>query len=376
MSNNTASKKEIKEFVSLKALAEYFKYKILSAKQSIILFGYNGTGKTRLSMEFKSLEQNEDKTKGDTLYYNAFTEDLFSWDNDLENDENRNLKLNSKSNFFTILDNDINRVENDIRAILSNFADFDFNIEKNEINDSIIVKFSRNNSEEKIKISRGEERIFILCFFLAIVRLVIDKSKSYSWIRYIYIDDPISSLDDNNAILIATYLAELIKKVNNNNRLKFIISTHHTLFFNVLYNSVEGKKKCLFLQQNIDSDYKYALEEIDNDTPFLQHIALLKELKQASKSKNLCRYHFNILRSILEKTASFHGYPHFSACIKQLSQGSALEKNSYERMLHIFSHGKCSLFEAEHIEDEYKKSFLKLFDDFLKEFKFNMELFK
>lgn len=380
MSDNTASREEIKKFVSLAEVAKYFKEDILKDKQSIILFGYNGTGKTRLSMEFKSLGQNEEKTEGDTLYYNAFTEDLFSWDNDLDNDENRYLKLNSKSNFFTVLDNDdyINGVENDIRSILRNFADFDFNIEKIKENDLFIVRFSRNNFEEKIKISRGEECIFILCFFLAILELIIDNPELYSWIKYIYIDDPISSLDDNNAIFIATYLAALISKANqkDEDRFKFIISTHHTLFFNVLYNSIKGKKKCFFLQKDIDSDDCYILEDINNDTPFFEHILLLKELKQASNNNKLRQYHFNILRSILEKTASFHGYNHFSDCIKKLNQRSDLEKNSYVRMLNLFSHGKYSLFEFEHIKKEDKDCFDKILNFLLEEFKFNMELFK
>ncbi len=52
-------------------------------KKFILLYAYNGTGKTRLSMEFKDFcTPGEER---DTLYFNAFTEDLFSWDNDLEN---------------------------------------------------------------------------------------------------------------------------------------------------------------------------------------------------------------------------------------------------------------------------------------------------
>ena len=33
--------------------------------------------------------------QGDTLYFNAFTEDLFPWDNDLDDDSERKLKINS-----------------------------------------------------------------------------------------------------------------------------------------------------------------------------------------------------------------------------------------------------------------------------------------
>ena len=52
----------------------------------VLLYAYNGTGKTRLSMEFKNRGRNTEANTRDTLYFNAFTEDLFYWDNDLEND--------------------------------------------------------------------------------------------------------------------------------------------------------------------------------------------------------------------------------------------------------------------------------------------------
>ena len=73
-------------FDTLKDVAEYFRM-LLDDRKFIVLFAYNGTGKTRLSAEFKSLGQQLDEATGrktaDTLYYNAFTEDLFYWDNDL-----------------------------------------------------------------------------------------------------------------------------------------------------------------------------------------------------------------------------------------------------------------------------------------------------
>lgn len=50
----------------------------------VLLYAYNGTGKTRLSMEFKNRGRDTEANTRDTLYFNAFTEDLFYWDNDLE----------------------------------------------------------------------------------------------------------------------------------------------------------------------------------------------------------------------------------------------------------------------------------------------------
>lgn len=45
----------------------------------VLLYAYNGTGKTRLSMEFKDISKKRKKDPiTDTLYYNAYTEDLFT----------------------------------------------------------------------------------------------------------------------------------------------------------------------------------------------------------------------------------------------------------------------------------------------------------
>jgi len=45
-------------------------------KDVILFYAHNGTGKTRLSMEFKEMGKAEGNR--DTLYFNAFTEDLFN----------------------------------------------------------------------------------------------------------------------------------------------------------------------------------------------------------------------------------------------------------------------------------------------------------
>ena len=67
----------------------------------VLLYAYNGTGKTRLSMEFKDISKKRKKNpQADTLYYNAYTEDLFHWNNDLKNDTRRYLIINRESTFL------------------------------------------------------------------------------------------------------------------------------------------------------------------------------------------------------------------------------------------------------------------------------------
>ena len=71
----------------------------LNDSDYVLLYAYNGTGKTRLSMAFKDQGKRKNKGQADTLYFNAFTEDLFSWDNDLPNDRERRLRINAESKF-------------------------------------------------------------------------------------------------------------------------------------------------------------------------------------------------------------------------------------------------------------------------------------
>ena len=355
-----------KAFNSIREIAEYFK-RLLDEKKYIVLFAYNGTGKTRLSGEFKSLGQQLNEETGektaDTLYYNAFTEDLFYWDNDLDNDTERVLKFNKSSRFFNGL-KDLD-MDNRIRPLLQRYADFDFSINY----DDASINFYREESTQRIdniKVSRGEENIFIWCFFLAIVQLVIDKAEAYEWVKYIYVDDPISSLDDNNAIAVASHLAALMKGED----VKVIVSSHHTLFFNVLCNEISRAEQ-LFLQKSKDNA-TYILKDTTK-TPFFHHVALLKELKKASDTGILYTYHFNILRNILEKTASFHGYAHFSSCIRK---GDEENEPVYTRIVNLLSHGNYSLFDPKEMVEENKEYFRNILNNFLKDYNFNQRIFE
>ncbi|MBQ7922814.1 MAG: AAA family ATPase [Clostridia bacterium] len=359
-------------FDTLKDIAEYFRM-LLDDRKFIVLFAYNGTGKTRLSAEFKSLGQHIDETTGiksaDTLYYNAFTEDLFYWDNDLENDTERVLKLNGSSRFFAGLDE--LEMESKIRPLLHRYADFDFTIDY----ENSTVSFSRNalidgvsQRVDNIKVSRGEENIFIWCFFLAIVTLVADKVEAYNWVKYVYVDDPISSLDDNNAIAVASHLAQLMKDCD----IKVVVSSHHALFFNVLCNEL-GHSAQLFLQKG-SSNNNYILKNTEK-TPFFHHVALLKELKYAADSGELYTYHFNILRNILEKTESFHGFKHFSSCLRK-DEDNDSDGILHKRMLDLLSHGNYSLFNPIEMVDENKEHFRNILNNFLEDYKFNEKLFE
>ncbi len=359
------------KFNSLTEVANHFRKDLTGdgrkEKDLVLFFAHNGTGKTRLSMEFrqagKKFDADGNTTERDTLYFNAFTEDLFSWNNDLENDRNRTLKINQDSAFFAGLHElDLNVK---IESFFHNYVDVKFDINY----ETSTITFSRSVLEggieqriENIKISRGEENLFIWCFFLAICQLAMDKDSAYSWVKYIYIDDPISSLDENNAIAVACDLANLLTKEGS--EIKTVISTHHSLFFNVLFNEFgrKVKNKRYFLHFKEPNDY--TLQDT-GDTPFFHHISTLSELKQVVESDKLYTYHFNALRSILEKTTSFFGYDKIDKCIHGLE-----DEVLFERALQLFSHGKYSIFDPVEMGDDNKDLFKRILNGFLAKYEF------
>lgn len=363
----------VQSFTDLPALAQHLRDE-LENKKFILLYAYNGVGKTRLSTEFKNIGKDaEDRDKRDTLYFNAFTEDLFSWDNDLDNDAERVLKINADSRFFAGLEE--LEMDNRIRRLLDPYADFDFRIDT----DKWEVSFSREvvdsggrRIEDGIKVSRGEENIFIWCFFLAIVQLALDRAEAYDWVKYVYIDDPISSLDEQNAIAVATHLARLLKKEDS--ALKTVISTHHTLFFNVLFNEIKRKKnrRDRFFLARDRSSPGYLLRDT-GDTPFFHHVAALSELYEAELSGKLYTHHFNMLRNIMEKTASFHGHMNFSDCIRQ--QEDDIDGVLHTRIINLLSHGNYSLYEPREMMEENKDHFRRILHEFINRYPFNPDLF-
>lgn len=373
-------------FPDLPALAQRLRNE-LETKKYIFLYAYNGTGKTRLSTEFKNLGKKVNaagQMDRDTLYFNAFTEDLFNWDNDLENDHQRVLELNDESRFFAGLREFSMDVK--IGKLLERYADFNFRIDYErrkpptppETQERALppaVVFFRERDRDggpiPIKVSRGEENLFIWCFFLAIVELAMSGEEAYKWVKYLYIDDPISSLDEQNAVSVAAHLASLLK--DDANRLKTAVSTHHPLFFNVLYNELNRTKgnRFFFLGRSSTAG-TYSLLDT-GDTPFFHHVACLMELHEAARSGQIFTHHFNMLRVIAEKTASFLGYKKFEDCIKQ--DENDLDGVLHNRLLNLLSHGKYSLYEPQEMLDENKGHFRKMLSTFTERFVFNPERF-
>ena len=335
-------------------------------KKVQLIYAFNGSGKTRLSRKFKELiapkeldgeQQEEAGIK--ILYYNAFTEDLFYWDNDLDADSDRKLKI--QPNSFT---NWVLREQGQDRNIVDNFQQL--------TNDKLTPQFSEDftevrfsfergneNETEFVKISKGEESCFIWSVFFSLMEQVVSvlniaeieirETDQYNNLDYIFIDDPVSSLDDTHLIELAVNIAELIK--SSTSELKFIITTHNPLFYNVLFNEFNRVKSTKKMRLEKLNDGTFSIGELASDSPFSYHLFLLSELEKAIQPpSDIKKFHFNFLRNILEKTSTFLGYNKWEDLLPQESREAY-----YKRIINLSSHSKHNGDEISIVEENDKR---------------------
>lgn len=304
---------------SLKEIAQELK----DQKENIILiYAFNATGKTQLSVEYKNLSKTPENDHTG-VYYNAFSEDLFVWDNDIENGE-QNIKLDIT--FGSLNQFHASFTEEDVyKKLLPYNHKYDFyftpNADPSKGFDSVAF-YKKNDKETPIKISRGEERIFIWCFFQALFDVDAWSGKQNA---HFFIDDPVSSLDDHNIFITAFTVFDLIQREFE--KRKIIITSHHFGFLTIL-SDLLGKGENADKFRNKDKSKKYkefilelnegdlSLVKVDNGV-FLYHLRLLQILHEAA-NKEVYTYHFALLRQVLENIASFLGVGRFSYVLEQI----------------------------------------------------------
>ncbi|WP_153774948.1 anticodon nuclease [Pseudomonas sp. MNR3A] len=338
-------------------------------KKVQLIYAFNGTGKTRLSRAFKQLiapkpNRGEDGSEASQsglsrnkiLYYNAFTEDLFYWDNDLTGDAEPKLKI--QPNTFTdwvLMD------QGQDRNVITTFQRYTndkltprFNAEQKEEKTGEVtlrafseVTFSleRGNDERSgnLKISKGEESNFIWSMFYTLLEQVIGvlnvaepadrETDQFNMLEYVFIDDPVSSLDENHLIQLAVNLGQLISSSASD--VKFVVSTHSALFYNVLYNEV-GAKSGYILSGLDDGTFVYEEKKGDSNKSFSYHLHIKSLIEQAIASNNVQRYHFALLRNLYEKTANFLGYQRWSELLPE-------DRKAYAtRVMNFYPHNTLS----------------------------------
>lgn len=342
-----------------------------STKNIILVFAFNGTGKTRLSVEYKNITKHNNGDGHAGVYYNAYSEDLFVWDNDPENSGSP-IKLNiipsSLNQYHSSLD------EGKLREKLSAYKpkfDFQFTFFKNSVQGIESISFYpiTENKEETttIKISRGEEQIFIWCLFLTLFDIQGWTGQQNS---HFFIDDPVSSLDDHNIFVTASTLMDLIDE--HYEQRKIIITTHHVGFFSILSDWLtKGEKASSYKKHTKKYILKNTATELkllnhDKDV-FLYHLELLQLLQHAVNDRKLYAYHFAILRQVLENISSFLGVGRFSYALEQIG---IEDTDEITRIVNTLSHKTVFRYEAKEMVPDNEALFLDIFNKIRNKYNF------
>jgi hypothetical protein len=299
---------------TIKEIAE----QLNTSKEPIILiYAFNSTGKTKLSVEYKNITKKEDGSHAG-VYYNAYSEDLFRWDNDEENgNENMRLEIieSSLNPYFSSIIENPDLFEEKLAPYLPKYTyEFDINPDPEKGIDAI--RFSRDEANN-IKISRGEERIFVWCFFLALF-------EADAWTgeqdAHFFIDDPVSSMDEHNVFITADSIVQIINdKITAKSEKRVIITTHHIGLFSILSDRLMNSNHKSSTKRNILSIHngELLLKNHDKDV-FLYHLYLLQVLKECKDENKLMGYHFILLRQVLEIISSFLGTPGIKTALEEI----------------------------------------------------------
>ena len=312
-----------------------------------LLYAFNSVGKTRLSVAYKNATKEEDGTHAG-IYYNAYSEDLFVWNNDIENGE-ANIRLTVLPSSLSRLHADLNEL--DIHAKLKPYRlSFDFRFvmhpdaEKGIESISFFPAGTQPGDVPAMKISRGEERVFVWCFFLAMM-------EAGGWAdrqsRHIFIDDPVSSLDDHNIFVTASTLYDLIEK--HYGERKIIIATHHVGMFSILCDwLMKGEKSDKYKRKTKASILSSKHGEVSLETHqgdvFLYHLRVLQLLEQARQENNVRAYHFALLRQLLESVSSFLGVSRISYALERIGFENAEE---IARIVNTLAHKNVYYYESD-----------------------------
>lgn len=353
--------------MTLQEIAQQLK---ASAKKIILIYGFNATGKTRLSVAYKDVTKSaEGKHAG--VYYNAFSEDLFVWNNDTENNE-AEIRLTVIPSSLSKLHSSLSeeKIFEKLKVYKPKY-DFEFKFhddaEKGINSIAFFAKDGDRRTDEQIKISRGEERTFVWCFFLALFEVegwANDKEAHF------FIDDPVSSLDDHNIFVTSSTLYELIE--THFEKRKLVITTHHIGLFAILADLLtKGEKSGSFkkvteLVMLSEKSGDLTLETCKNDV-FLYHLRLLQLLEKAQQEKAIRAYHFALLRQVLENIASFLGVGRVGYVLEQIGITNAEEINA---MVNTLSHKKVYYYESDELVPDNLEAFEKVFNGLKEKYNF------
>ena len=342
-----------------------------SSSKNLLIFANNSVGKTSLTKCITDL-----KDQDEFFCFNAFVEETFQWINDFENDEYYLTINNDTFINEAIIKNGLDQRINQIfRSLIDAKIDFNFDISNNKIEKIYFsLKTGDDSSVENIKLSKGEESLFIWSIFCTIIEMALDaklEENGYEKLNYIIIDDPVTSLEEEKIVAIALYIKEFIVNKIGMIRNEFkdlniglIITTHSRLLHNILF-SENWKKENVYRLYKVSDKYELLRQD---DSPLGYHLELIKKIYISINNEELDKIHFNMFRIVLEKTAIFIGYgTKWSECLND----GIDHKNIMVKLLNLYSHSSLIEFDDKELTNDDKELFKIFFKQFLEDYKWS-----
>ena len=177
-----------------------------------------------------------------------------------------------------------------------------------------------------------------------------------------------SSLDEFKIYTLSMQLIKLIQYVHEKEiDIKFLITTHHVMFYNILFNTLRNRNsKCLFyIMQNIDQNIH--LKNLGTSTPISYHLKSLAEIKKAFNTNIIRKNHFNIFRSVIEKSSIFLGYSNWQDLFANYEH-----KDDLNKIVNMNSHERYMDLETEYLTNEQINIFKDGFDYFINTYKIKL----
>lgn len=344
-----------------------------------IVYAFNGTGKTRLSVAFKDESKAKNNGNHSGVYYNAYSEDLFIWDNDIINDEQDQkieLTKSSLNEYHSGIDE--LKIHEKLKPFKPQF-DFRFEYFPNRIEGIKYIRFYGKDELSNLKvddplplprkISRGEQQAFIWSFFLTLYD-VEDLTGTGKQEGHFFIDDPVSSLDDHNIFVTISSLMDMVDKYYKTR--KIIVTTHHIGFFSIFADWLTRGEKASKYKDYIDvfklKNNNGTIELLGpRKEVFLYHLELLRTIKEAIDNDAILVYHFALLRQILENIASFLGVRNFSFVLKEIG---ITDDEKLAQIVNIMSHKTVFRYELTEPVPDNKEDIKRIFEGLMAKYNF------
>ena len=180
--------------------------------------------------------------------------------------------------------------------------------------------------------------------------------------RHIFIDDPVSSLDDHNIFVTASTIYDLIEK--HFGERKLVIATHHVGMFSILFDwLMKGEKSDKYKSRTKAGILSVKHGEISLETHktdvFLYHLRILQVLEKARQENDVRAYHFALLRQLLETVSSFLGVGRISFALERIGFD---DPDEIARIVNALAHKNVYYFESDRLVPDSLALFEEIYD--------------